>query len=80
MLFLHEVLKVNTHKEGKECHDDHLYLQLICVLVFQVSVFNELRETFGIFSLVWEASGVQEAKKESRGLMHKFRLTRSSNP
>merc|ERR1719171_709219 len=55
MLFLWEVGMMDEEKRGDACPDRFLWLQIMCVLVFEVAVFTEVRASANILSLLWHA-------------------------
>lgn len=55
LLFLFEVGIMDLEKQGDACPDKYLWLQIMCVLVFEVAVFTEIRASTNILALLWHA-------------------------
>jgi len=66
-LFLYEIAQVVQDHYGDGCTDEHLYLQLMCVFVFEVSIFHEFRNSCDLFCLLWHApsSKYEQANKHA---------------
>merc|ERR1712151_1479681 len=56
LLFVWEIRSVNNEgHNGNACPTVSFLLQVICVCIFQVAVFKEMRDSVNIFALLWHA-------------------------
>lgn len=52
-ILMYKIWEINLDKEGQQCDDALRSLQSVCVFIFSISVFSEVRDAFSLFHLLW---------------------------
>lgn len=52
MLYVVRIHRLSVEMQGEQCRHEHSYMQVVCVFVFGVSIFRELRDCMDFVALV----------------------------